>query len=81
MFDEKINIITEKVVSVNNVYLETDENKIYKLSDNVFVYKMDGTLYEEATIDDAMSGEYKNITAYYDETEANGGRIRVLYLS
>ena len=78
---ENLTRLKEKVVSVNNVYLETDENKIYKLSDNVFVYKMDGTSYEEATIDDAMSGEYKNITAYYDETEGNGGRIRVLYLS
>ena len=42
---------------------------------------VDGTFYEEATIDDEMSGEYKNITAYYDKSEANGGRIRVLYLS
>jgi len=73
--------LKETVVSVNNVYLETSDNETYKLANNVFVYKMNGASYEEATIDDAMSGEYKYITAYYDETEANGGRIRVLYLS
>lgn len=78
---ENLTRLKGTVISVNNVYLETDENKTYKLSDKVFVYKMDGASYEEATIDDAMSGEYKNIIAYYDKTEKNGGRIRVLYLS
>lgn len=50
----------------------------YKLSDNVLIYKVDGlTTVNRLALDDAINGSYK-LTAYYDKSEAEGGRIRVI---
>ena len=53
-------------------------NVEYKLSDKVVIYKRsEVTKYQKITLDEAISGNYGMI-AYYDNTESNGGRIRII---
>ena len=53
-------------------------NVEYKLSDKVVIYKRsEVTKYQKITLDEAVSGNYGMI-AYYDNTESNGGRIRII---
>ena len=53
-------------------------NVEYKLSDKVVIYKRsEVTKYQKITLDEAVSGGYGMI-AYYDNTESNGGRIRII---
>jgi hypothetical protein len=51
-------------------------NNQYKLSDRVLVYKKTSTLMK-IPIEDAINGSYK-LKAYYDKSESEGGRIRVI---
>lgn len=53
-------------------------NNTYKLSDEVVVYEETGVLrYNKISINEAMEGNYA-LTAYYDNEESQGGRIRVI---
>ncbi len=49
----------------------------YRLSDKVKVYLKSGTKYMIMSLNEAISGDY-SYTCYYDKTEANGGRIRII---
>ena len=50
----------------------------YLLSDKVAVYLQEGTTtYSKMSLNDAIDGNY-TYSAYYDKTEAKGGRIRVI---
>ncbi len=52
--------------------------KTYNYASNVEYFIKEGTReYTVATYDDIADGKYE-ITAYYDDVEANGGRIRVI---
>lgn len=72
--------VNGQVVDINGAALETSKGETHKISENVLIYSVNGGTYTKMTLEDAMSGEY-NISAYYDKTEKNGGRIRVIYLS
>lgn len=51
----------------------------YLLSDKVVVYeKKDWNTYMKIPIDDAINGDYKTMTAYYDKSQDTGGRIRII---
>lgn len=49
----------------------------YKLSDRVVVYKKSGDTYMKIPLTEAIENEYK-VTAYYDKSETQGGRVRIL---
>ena len=50
----------------------------YLLSDSVVVYyKRDLSTYMKIPLDDAIAGKYR-MTAYYDKSQASGGRIRII---
>ena len=73
--------VNEKIISTDDLYAYT-QNEKYRLSDNILIYKKiynttnDGARYE---IISKNSLDYKkDITAYYDKTENNGGRIRII---
>lgn len=51
-------------------------NKQYKLSDRVLVYRKTGTVMR-IPLEEAQNGNYK-LKAYYDRTESEGGRIRII---
>ncbi|MCI5604499.1 MAG: hypothetical protein MR413_05295, partial [Clostridia bacterium] len=51
-------------------------NKQYKLSDRVLVYRKTGTVMR-IPLEEAQNGSYK-LKAYYDRTESEGGRIRII---
>lgn len=59
----------------------------HKISDKVYVYKRSGSLYEGYTyyiadIDDAVNAtEDEIIGAYYDKTDSDGGRVRVIVIA
>ena len=58
----------------------TANNKTYKISDKVQVYKrtsaIDGN-YSLVSINDVLDGDY-SISAYYDKDTTTGGRIRII---
>lgn len=56
----------------------TINSATYKLSDSVTVYYRNASFDAmRITLDEAINGDY-TLTAYYDRTESNGGRIRVI---
>lgn len=56
----------------------TADGKTYNYASDVQYYlKTNIREYTSTTYDDILEGDYK-ITAYYDDTEANGGRVRVI---
>lgn len=53
-------------------------NTEYLLSDSVVVYYIDKSYnVQRITLDSAINGDYR-MTAYYDKTQSQGGRIRVI---
>ncbi|MCD8390296.1 MAG: S-layer homology domain-containing protein [Firmicutes bacterium] len=65
-----VNELTETTAKIGNIK--------YTLSDSVVCYKKSpSTKYQKITLSEAQSGDY-TIYAYYDKSEASGGRIRVL---
>ena len=52
-------------------------NNRYTLSDNVAVYEQRGTSYYLSSLSRVKEGGY-TLTGWYDQTDANGGRIRVI---
>lgn len=62
--------LTQSTVEINGTE--------YKLSDKVVVYttKVSG-YYNKASINDVINGDY-SYSAYYDKTQSEGGRIRVI---
>jgi|GEM_PF-1747674 len=56
----------------------TAGGKTYNYASNVQYYiKTNIREYTSTTYDDILEGDYK-ITAYYDDTEVNGGRVRII---
>ena len=72
--------VNGQIVDINGATLENSKGEIYKISQDVLIYSANAGSYKKMTLEDAMSGEY-NISAYYDKSEKDGGRIRVIYLS
>ncbi|MGN0182062.1 MAG: S-layer homology domain-containing protein [Candidatus Ornithomonoglobus sp.] len=58
-----------KAVIGSNEYLLSDKVKVFN--------KLSGLGYLEMSLNDAINGDY-SYTCYYDKTEENGGRIRVI---
>ena len=50
----------------------------YKLSNNVAVYYKEDSLYCVQTSLESVTNENFKLTCYYDKTENEGGRIRVI---
>lgn len=71
--------LNKTVTGITETYLETQDGK-YLLSDKVTVYDGSfGTTYKTIALSDIIANPNKyNIEAYYDKSEKNGGRIRVL---
>lgn len=72
--------VSGSIVNVNNTYIESSSGDKLKVSSDVAVYIKSNSEYNLSDMDTAMSGEY-NVSAYYDEVEKNGGRVRVIILS
>ena len=64
------------VTGLTQSYAEIGSER-YLLSDKVRVYRKQDLTYLEMSLNEAISGSYK-YSCYYDRTEANGGRIRVI---
>jgi len=72
--------VSGQIVDINGVILENSKQETYKISENVLIYSVKGGTYTKMTLEDVLSGEY-TISAYYDKTEKEGGRIRVIHLN
>lgn len=68
------------IVNVNNSYVENSKGEKMKVASDVVVYVRENSEYNLSTIEEAMNGDY-NIVAYYDKTEKEGGRVRVIVIS
>lgn len=67
------------VKEINPVYLISDANVKYYLSDAVTVYKKNEMGdFMLISIDDITGNSSHNIRAYYDKTSSGGGRVRVI---
>ncbi len=74
--------VSSHIVNVNEIKAETSKGEEYLLSGNVAVY--DNTYYNGYKIiplSSIINNEDYNISAYYDKTESNGGRIRVIVVT
>lgn len=79
---QSLNALSDKVTGVDDMYAYT-KNKEYRLADNVIVYNQvaktdDSTGYRYEIIPKSSIDFEKSVTAYYDKSEKNGGRIRVI---
>jgi len=77
-----LSVISSTITNVNEVQIETTIGEIYLLSSNVVVY--DNTSYTEYSIiplSDIIGNDGYNIKAYYDKSEGNGGRVRVIVVT
>lgn len=77
-----LNTLNETVESVDDVFVHT-KSGAYRLADNAVIYReiantelSEGTRYEVISKDNLDFA--KKVTAYYDKTETDGGRIRVI---
>lgn len=76
----KLRSYSGKADELTQSYAEIGGTK-YKLSDKVVVYeKRDISEYSMISLNDAINGDY-NCTCYYDKTEEQGGRIRVIVVT
>lgn len=72
---DKLSEYSGTISTLTNTYAVIG-NKQYKLSDRVLVYKKTGSLMK-IPLEEAINGGYK-LKAYYDKTESQGGRIRII---
>ncbi len=71
--------VSEKINTLNYSYLETSSGVKHRISPSVIVYKVVSGTRTQTTIDEAVSGNW-NLAAYYDEVQADGGMIRMIYI-
>nr|WP_312576605.1 S-layer homology domain-containing protein [Sedimentibacter sp.] len=74
-----LSVISAAITDINGVQLETSKGEIYLLSSNVVVYdNTNYTGYSIIPLSDIIGNKGYNIKAYYDKSEASGGRIRII---
>lgn len=71
--------ISERISTLNYSYLETASGEKHRISPTVLVYKVVSGTRTLTTIDEAVSGNW-NYAAYYDENQADGGMVRMIYI-
>lgn len=77
LFAEPLSVYSSSV-SALTATTATINGTSYKLADNVVIYKKTASdSYQKITLEEAQSGNY-SINAYYDKSEAKGGRIRII---
>lgn len=77
-----LSTVSSTITDVNEVQIETSKGETYLLSSEVVVY--DNTSYTGYSIiplSDIIGNNGYNIKAYYDKSEINGGRIRVIVVT
>jgi len=77
-----LSAVPSTITNVNDVQIETSKGEIYLLSSDIVVY--DNTNYARYSIiplSDIIGDNDYNIKAYYDKSETNGGRIRVIVVT
>lgn len=74
---DKLNNYGGNISQLTHTYARIN-NTEYLLSDSVVVYYIDRSYnVQRMTLDSAINGDYR-LTAYYDKTQSQGGRIRVI---
>ena len=72
--------VSGNITSLNSVEVKTS-SEAYRVSDKVIVYKRDYDYnYTICNIEDIDLKAY-NVSAYYDRSVKNGGRIRIIVAS
>jgi len=70
--------ISLSITDINGVEIETSDDKTYLLSSDVVVFEKTYSGYKVMPLSDLTETDDYIIKAYYDKTEANGGRIRII---
>jgi len=70
--------ISSKITDINGVEIETSDEETFILSSDVVVYEKTSSGYKVIPLSDITETDDYNLKAYYDKTEANGGRIRII---
>ncbi len=71
--------VSDKIVSVTELFVETASGERLLLSDSVSVYRSESGSYSFVSLESAFSSA--SVSAYYDKAQQEGGRIRVLVIS
>lgn len=68
-----------KVSKISGNTVTAKSNTMY-IADNAMIYYKDGADYITTSLNELVNNfdEYNSITAYYDDTTLNGGRVRVI---
>ena len=74
---DKIRQLTEVEAARVSGNTVTAGNRTYLMSDNVLVYEYRGGDYYLSSLDRVKDGGYE-LSAWYDRSEKDGGRIRVI---
>ena len=79
---KSLSAVPSTITDVNDVQIETPKGEKYLLSSNVVVYdNTNSTEYSIIPLSDIIGNDGYNIKAYYDKSESNGGRIRVIIVT
>lgn len=74
--------VSSTITDVNGVQIETSKGEKYLLSSDVVVYdNTNSNEYSVIPLSDIVGNDGYNIKAYYDKSETNGGRIRVIIVT
>ncbi len=74
--------ISSKISEVNEISLKTSDGNTYLLSEDVIVYEKNNySGYKIIPLSDLIGNENYIFNAYYDKSESNGGRIRVIIVT
>jgi len=77
-----LSAVSSTITDVNGVHIETSKGEKYLLSSDVVVYdNTNSTEYSIIALSDIIGNDGYNIKTYYDKSEANGGRIRVIIVT
>jgi hypothetical protein len=71
--------VKEDITYVNAIQLKTDKDEVFLLSENVVIYEYTNSGgYRIIPLSEIIDNNNINVEAYYDKSELNGGRIRVI---
>lgn len=77
-----LSVVSSTITDVNEVQIETSKGETYLLSSDVVVYNnTNSNGYSIIPLSDIIGNDDYNIKAYYDKSEASGGRIRVIMVT